>query len=56
MEVGGIITIFVCTGVETGLPVLACVGTCLSIPLAFLALPSILGTRIIQQEPEEKAD
>ena len=44
---GGIslISVGMMPGVEPGLPVLACAGACLSIPLAFLTVPSILGAR-----------
>ena len=46
--VGGgmsLISVGMMPGVEPGLPVLACAGACLSIPLAFLTVPSILGAR-----------
>ena len=41
-------------GVEPGLPVLACAGACLSIPLAFLTVPSILGARSYNKSLKKK--
>ena len=41
-------------GVEPGLPLLACAGVGLSIPLAFLALPSILGARSYNKSLKKK--
>ena len=41
-------------GVDPGLPVLACASACLSIPLAFLALPSFLGARSYNKSLKKK--
>ena len=41
-------------GVDPGLEVLACAGACLSIPLAFLTVPSILGTRAYNKSLKKK--
>ena len=41
-------------GVDPGLPVLACASACLSIPLAFLALPSFLGARSYNKSLKQK--
>ena len=54
---GGIslISVGMMPGVEPGLPLLACAGVGLSIPLAFLALPSILGAynKSLKKKPME---
>ena len=41
-------------GGDPGLPVLACAGACLSIPLAFLTVPSILGARSYNKSLKKK--
>ena len=53
---GGIslISVGMMPGVEPGLPLLACAGVGLSIPLAFLALPSILGARSYNKSLKKK--
>ena len=55
--VGGgmsLISVGMMPGVEPGLPVLACAGACLSIPLAFLTVPSILGARSYNKSLKKK--
>ncbi len=55
--VGGgmsVLSVGMMPGVDPGLPVLACAGACLSIPLAFLALPSILGARAYNKSLKKK--
>ena len=55
--VGGgmsVLSVGMMPGVEPGLPVLACAGACLSIPLAFLTVPSILGARSYNKSLKKK--